>query len=226
MNKFSIQSSQAFLDREIQGYYHSDYRSGGNWQQAGTIENMIWTLKNDRSPFPDRLSNAQEQLKQILLADLNAISRDVNGKRLMVCVVPRAKKENVYMPNQLYFKKVVGEVVNRLSSKFINGIECIKRHANTKTTHLYGMQGGDGPSPYPGITKDTCNISPILKGQNILLIDDVYTYGKNIDEDAIQALLDNGANSVMFYSIGKTIYRNANNQRIEVQHSSSDDLPF
>lgn len=204
MKKFIIQSNPAFLDRQIQGYYHSEYHSGGNWQQVGTIENMIWTLKNDRSPFPDRLSNAQEQLKQILLSDLHAISRDINGQRLIVCVVPRAKKESVYAPNQLYFKKVVCEVISGLSSKFINGIQHIKRHTNTRTTHLFGMQGGDGPSPYAGITKDTCTISPIIKGQNILLVDDVYTYSKNIDEDAIQALLDNGTNSVKFYSIGKT----------------------
>jgi predicted amidophosphoribosyltransferase len=42
-------------------------------------------------------------------------------------------------------------------------------------------------------------------GKDILLIDDVYTCSINIDEDAIQALYDNGANSVIFYAIGKTV---------------------
>ena len=42
-------------------------------------------------------------------------------------------------------------------------------------------------------------------GKDILLIDDIYTKTVNIDEDAIQALLDNGARSVFFYAIGKTV---------------------
>ena len=40
-----------------------------------------------------------------------------------------------------------------------------------------------------------------------ILIDDLYTASVNIDEDAIQALFDNGARSVIFYSLGKTIRR-------------------
>lgn len=80
------------------------------------------------------------------------------------------------------------------------------RHTNTRTTHLNrNGQGGDGNLPYPGITKDTCSISNQVIGKDILLIDDLYTKGVNIDEDAIQALLDKGANSVIFYSIGKTV---------------------
>jgi predicted amidophosphoribosyltransferase len=61
--------------------------------------------------------------------------------------------------------------------------------------------------PYPGITKDTCTISDQVKGKNILLIDDLYTKTVNIDEDAIQALLDKEAKSVTFYSVGKTVSR-------------------
>lgn len=61
--------------------------------------------------------------------------------------------------------------------------------------------------PYPGITKATCTISEEVRGKDILLIDDLYTEGVNIDEDAIQALLDNGAVSVIFYSLGKTLKR-------------------
>ena len=39
-----------------------------------------------------------------------------------------------------------------------------------------------------------------INSKNILLIDDIYTKFVNIDEDAIQALLDKGAKSVHFYS--------------------------
>lgn len=42
-------------------------------------------------------------------------------------------------------------------------------------------------------------------GTRILLIDDIYTKTVNIDEDAIQALLNKGARQVFFYAIGYTI---------------------
>lgn len=61
--------------------------------------------------------------------------------------------------------------------------------------------------PYIGITKETCSISDDVIGQDILLVDDLYTKTVNIDEDCIQALLDKGARSVTFCSIGKTLSR-------------------
>jgi phosphoribosylpyrophosphate synthetase len=70
--------------------------------------------------------------------------------------------------------------------------------------------GGNGDLPYPGITKNTCTISENVRGKNILLIDDLYTKTVNIDEDAIQALLDKGARSVVFYAVGKTMSRDFN----------------
>lgn len=78
-----------------------------------------------------------------------------------------------------------------------------------KTTHLSKNENveNDGEMPYPGITKDTCQISGQVAGKDILLIDDIYTYGVNIDEDAIQALYDMGAKSVLFYSVCKTFKR-------------------
>jgi phosphoribosylpyrophosphate synthetase len=65
----------------------------------------------------------------------------------------------------------------------------------------------DGEKPYPGITKDTCKISDNVRGKDILLIDDLYTKTVNIDEDAIQALLNKGAKSIVFYAVGKTVSR-------------------
>lgn len=91
---------------------------------------------------------------------------------------------------------------------FIDGTHDIIRHTDTATTHLARSgHGGSGELPYVGITKDTCNISDDVIGQDILLIDDLYTKTVNIDEDCIQALLDKGAKSVIFYSIGKTLSR-------------------
>lgn len=201
-NKFTILKNE-FVKKNTTAFYHSDYHSGGNWKVDGTIENMIWTLKNDSSPFPDRLSAARKRLENIVIKDLPQILSSTNCSNLIVCVVPRAKKESHYRRDQLYFRQSISDAVSKLSG-FYNGVDYLKRHTNTKTTHLRG-DGGDGNLPYVGITKNTCAISKEITGKDILLIDDIYTKTVNIDEDAIQALLDNGARSVFFYAIGKTV---------------------
>lgn len=204
-NKFIIYSNE-YLAKDITAFYHSDYHSGGNWKIEGTIENMIWTLKNDSSPFPFRLPRARQQFENILTTDLPQILNSSNLHNLTVCVVPRAKKDSFYRYDQLYFRQIINDVVNKLNG-FNNGVDYIKRHTNTKTTHLRGEEGGDGRLPYVGITKNTCTISKEVQNKDILLIDDIYTKTVNIDEDAIQALFDNGAKSVIFYAIGKTVSR-------------------
>jgi hypothetical protein len=209
MNKFIIEPN-LYLRKSITAFYHSDYYGGGNWKSPGTIENMICTLKNDITTYPDSvLQEAVNKLFNILRTDLPQIQKETGIYNLTVCVVPRAKAENKYRADQLLFKKTVGHVVNQFEG-FLNGTNFIIRHTDTQTTHLrHGISGGgNGPAPYPGITKDTCTISRGVIGQDILLIDDLYTKSVNIDEDAIQALLDKGANSVIFYSVGKTKLRN------------------
>ena len=184
-----------YLKQNIQGFYHCDYTGYGNLDNP----NYINDLKNTFDSYSkEKLVNAIEQLYDILKVDFLKFSKD-----LTICVVPRSKAENTYTNNQLLFKKVVKQLINEFGFK--DGSDYIIRHTNTKTTHLKNTQfAGSGDLPYPGITKDTCNISYRVKGKNILLIDDIYTNSVNIDEDAIQALLDNGANSVIFYSVAKT----------------------
>ena len=122
---------------------------------------------------------------------------------LTICIVPRSKSESTYNHNQLLFKKVVQYIIAELG--FQDGSNYIVRHTDTRTTHLAHTQfAGNGDMPYPGITRKTCTISPEVTEKDILLIDDIYTSNVYIDEDAIQALLDNGANSVKFYAVGKT----------------------
>ncbi|KAA6338310.1 hypothetical protein EZS27_013676 [termite gut metagenome] len=217
MNSFTIHPSSQpifdestnqsyFLKRDIQAFYHSDYLSGGQWKIQGTIENIICTLKNDITPYtPIVLENASQQLANILSEDLPLILQQTGKDNLTVCVIPRAKTN--YNANQLLFNATVSKVVNRLNG-FCNGTNYINRQTDTKTTHrAKAGYGGNGSMPYPGITNDTCSISNEVTGKDILLIDDLYTKTVNIDEDAIQALLDNGANSVVFYAIGKTVSR-------------------
>ena len=78
--------------------------------------------------------------------------------------------------------------------------------------------------PYVGITKSTCDISNEVRGKDILLIDDIYTSGVYIDEDAIQALLDHGARDVYFYAVGKT-YKGGI-KHLTSEECSDNDLPF
>lgn len=197
-----------FLEQNINAFYHADYNSAGSWKIPNSIENLIWTFKNDVDPFPERLPNVQQQLTAILRQDLPQILRQVGENNLTVCVVPRSKAEEYYRADQLLFRRVISNVADELPN-FQNGTNYIVRHTNTRTTHLdKNGEGGDGNLPYPGITKDTCTISEQVNGKDILLIDDLYTKSVNIDEDAIQALIDKGANSVTFYSIGKTVSRN------------------
>jgi hypothetical protein len=203
MKNFIIYPNQ-YLRQQIQGYYHDDYHGGGNYKIDGTIENIITTLKNDIPPYKDKgtLQLAINRLINILKEDLSFFQQ----YNLTVCIVPRAKAENTYEANQLLFKKVVQYIINELNFK--DGTNYIIRHANTRTTHRdKAGYGGDGDRPYPGITKNTCRISKEVNGKNILLIDDLYTKTINIDEDAIQALLDYGAKSVIFYAVGKTVYQ-------------------
>ncbi|MBO4530396.1 MAG: amidophosphoribosyltransferase [Paludibacteraceae bacterium] len=203
------------LHHDTIAFFHSEYYGGGAWKKPGTIENMICTLKNDRSPYPtdNELERCEKMLKSILEEDLNIIDTLIKKSpnpfmSLVVCVVPRAKKENYYQPNQKLFRNAVRSILsNNYFGNLIDGTDNIIRHTNTMTTHSSKSgNGGDGEPPYCGITKETCNITNV-QGKNILLIDDVYTKSIGIDEDAIQALYDNGANKVFFYSIGKTIMR-------------------
>ena len=220
MQKFIIRANESWLctkdgnrnmclHHDTEAFYHSDYCGGGNWMVDGTIENMICTLKNDRTPYPDVvLSRKTAQLRQILQIDLPEILRLSGYPTLMVCVIPRAKHENHYGNEQKLFRASIQTTINSVINGFIDGTHCIIRHTDTRTTHSNKSgHGGNGPMPYCGITNDTCTISNV-QGQNILLIDDLYTKSVGIDEDAIQALYDNGANKVFFYSIGKTVFRN------------------
>jgi hypothetical protein len=206
MTSFTITRNN-YLSQNIQGFYHTDF--GG--VDLPNNPNYLYKLKNDphHNWTEFRIQEAQQQLLRVLLNDLPDVLDQVNFSPLTVCVVPRAKADNTYRPNQLLFKMTVRNAINQLGSNFIDGTSFIIRHTNTKTTHLRRPMEGyinDGSAPYPGISLDTCHFSRNIKERNILLIDDIYTRTVNIDEDMIQTLINLGANSVTFYAIGKTIF--------------------
>jgi phosphoribosylpyrophosphate synthetase len=202
MQKFEIQSND-FLKRTIQAFFHTDYvgfQKHGNPDYLNSLKNQLRKMNK-----PD-LDAAVQKLRNILLLDLPQISKEFREReQLTVCVVPRAKEDDYYSKEQLLFKTTVRSAVKQCAG-FVDGIDYIKRHTDTRTTHLNNSKcgGGDGDMPYPGITINTCNISEAVKDKDILLIDDIYTKTINIDEDAIQALLNKGARTVVFYAVAKT----------------------
>lgn len=195
------------LNHDTTAFCHSEYHGGRERHKIdGTIENLICTFKNDITPYPQHILNScMCRLETILKTDLPIILNHLGCSTLRVCVIPRAKNENHYTDDQKLFRQTIKNTVNSLYG-FEDGTLDIIRHSDTLTTHLARCGGGgNGSEPYPGITRDTCNISNQVWGKDILLIDDLYTKTVGIDEDAIQALIDSGANNVYFYAIGRTV---------------------
>jgi hypothetical protein len=205
MHQFQIQANE-YLQSPTRGYYHLSYVGYGNLGNPDYINDLKNTFNNE---YAEKLSAAQNSLLAVLRADIPALYAQLGHTELTVCVVPRAKAEHEYHQNQLLFRSVVSHFVHGFKGT-VDGTRYIQRHTNTKTTHLRKEIPNfvnDGPQPYPGITAQTCTISPQIANTHVLLIDDIYTYRVNIDEDAISALLKAGAQSVTFYAVGKTVSR-------------------
>lgn len=190
-----------FLKQNVQCFYHLDYigyKVEGNPDFLNYIKNQF-NEKDEKS-----LSEHTLKLEQILNQDISRLKSKFSALNLVVCVVPRAKKEEYYYENQKLFRSTVAKVVNNIG-ELEDGTKYIIRHTNTRTTHISKDEyAGEGSRPYDGITKDTCTISNKIKNRNILLIDDIYTSSINVDEDAIQALYDFGAKKVILYTVAKT----------------------
>jgi len=213
VREFAIQPNK-YLNQGILGFYHTDYtRHGnpGNPDYLNTLKNTFADAKKTT------LDSAVRDLENVLCEDLPQIFHLLQVSPVTVCVVPRAKAESSYKASQLLFKSAVRSVVKQLNG-FCDGIDYIRRHSDTKTTHLNEAATrriknnrpdfrNEGAEPYPGITAETCHISKDVSGKNILLIDDIYTKTINIDEDAIQVLLNHGACAVVFYAIGRTLLK-------------------
>jgi phosphoribosylpyrophosphate synthetase len=219
MNSFMITTNE-FLQKDIPAYYRRDYTTYGTEGNPDFINHLKNQFGDTKTPT---LQNAVNELRKVIEEDLTIIKKLHSNANLTVCVIPRAKAENYYTDSQRLFKRVISSVVDKTSG-FINGTNYIMRHTNTRTTHMNKSgRGGDGDMPYIGITNATCNISGEVRGKDILLIDDIYTKGVNIDEDAIQSLLDNGAKSVIFYAVAKT---HKGGVKSTPQIDDDVDLPF
>lgn len=202
MRTFTIYPNK-YLAVETTAYYHDVYNGGGACRIQGNIEYDIVTLKGGYS-HSNNIDNAKQRIYNILLEDLIEIADRHLDKQLTVCAIPRAKPDEYYK-HILHFRDTIKRAISKIADRIDNlndGLHYIERVIHTRTTHF--KDDMIGPKPYPGITADTCKISNEVRGKDILLIDDIYTRTVNIDEDAIQALLNKGAKSVIFYSIGHT----------------------
>ncbi len=202
MQIFTIEKNEFLTYRNVKGYYHQYYtgfRNEGNPDFVNILKNTF------NSESVEKLNNAKGEVINALQLDIPNIIQENKLSNCMCICVPRAKALNTYSGRQLLFKDAVSIVSRRLVN-VIDGTSCIIRTENTKTTHLKNTTlENDGEMPYIGITNDTCYIDTnTIQGKNIILIDDIYTKSVNIDEDCIQALFDNGAKNVIFYSIGYT----------------------
>ncbi len=201
MNEFTIGTNK-YLHRNVRAFFHTSYLG---FRQPGNPDFLNF-LKNDKLWDNGKLFDAKNKLKNILRDDLPKIMGLLQLEYMTICVVPRAKIEESYSENQLQFLSAVRASITEIGG-FEDGTSYIQRHTDTKTTHLkQSIENFDneGSMPYPGITSETCHISNNVAGKNILLIDDIYTRTVNIDEDAIQALINKGAHEITFYAIAKT----------------------
>lgn len=201
LNMFTIEKN-TFLKSQVAGFYSADYVGYYNPGNPSYLN----VLKNTFASYGSRkLMGAANDLANVLIEDLPSVIKVLGRKNVTVCVMPRAKRMDAYQSSQLLFSKTVSDVVSRMNS-VVDGSNFITRSESTRTTHLrHDLSGGS--RPYVGITKDTCTISKMVRGQDILLVDDVYTKTVNVNEDAIQALFDRGANSVTLYVVAKTVKR-------------------
>lgn len=212
MNCFTISKDKDYLKQDTQAYYNAKYTTMGEMGNPDYLNNLKNTYgkpddsdnKNWAEIEQTKLDNAVYKLSKVLKKDLPKILKKVKKDSLSVCVVPRSKSESSYKDNQLLFKSTVQSVAKELDN-FKDKTDYIVRTKNTKTTHLNSNTpnyNNDGKMPYAGITKKTCTLNKKIKDKDILLIDDIYTADVNIDEDAIQALMDKGAKSVTLYTVG------------------------
>ena len=205
-NTFTFVGQDSGKEIPVVGYYHDEYY--GMSSPANRIL-FVNVLKNDRlRSSPGEIVAGEMQLAHAVRADFARITQ-LHGARTLVGV-PRSKREASYPWEKMGLKRALRRAVaeNPLLS---DGLDFIVRHTDTLCTHRsYWGHGGMGEGPRPGLIADTCTLSSGIRGRDVLLVDDIFTPGVGIDEDAICAVLNAGARSVVFYAIGYTVSRGRN----------------
>lgn len=193
LNEYIITPNKC-LHKPIRAFYHTDYYKYGEPNNPDYIN----ILKNEGDVTPTELHDAAMKVKEILTLTIPQIKKIINTPFLTIVLIPRAKanQDDWYQHLRTAVSQWVDDNIN---DGYIDGCHYIVRETDSPTTHR--REG----RIEPGTILKTCSIDPEIEGKNILLIDDIYTFGANVDEDALQAVLDNKPESVTFYSIAKTI---------------------
>jgi len=199
MKNFLIKEN-SYLGKTICGYYHCDYvgyQKQGNPDYINKLKNM--TRKNDELDLVGEFVT----VAKIFTKDLATLIKTLNFSGCSIIAVPRSKADSSYHRSQLLFRKALSSVADSLDC--VNATYAIKRIKDTKTTHNWRLDNNRGDAPYIGITRDTCKINrDVIKGKNVILVDDIYTDGVHVVDDCIQTLLDLGAENVILYAVAKT----------------------
>jgi len=196
-----------YLRKKTIGFYNREYIKFNQPENPDFLNILKNTFGKENNLV---LEEAKSTVIKILLEDLPHVIQYNHSKNIrnLICLcVPRAKSLKQYNDNQLLFMYAVREALRNIKDIF-DGTDIIVRNFNTRTTHIRKPPSNfdnNGDLPYPGILKNTCTLMvDKIRGQNLILIDDVYTSNVNIDEDCIQALYDCGAKNISFYAISKT----------------------
>ena len=210
-----LQSTFEFDDRDtgkvvrVAGYYHDEYY--GMYSPNNRIR-FVNVLKNDLQNVPASVIRHNGELLVVAIRDDLAQLTQKYG-RLTLCGVPRSKREDSYAWGQMGLKRALRQAAEE-NPLLDDGLDFIVRHTDTRCTHRDRKGfGGVGELPRPGLIQDTCYLSDEITGKDVLLVDDIYTPNCGIDEDAICAVLNAGAKSVVFYAIGYTVGRTGGYRR-------------
>lgn len=202
----------SFLKKTTYCYYVLDYLG---YHREGN-PNFLLTFKNTfEEKGYKKLCEAKETLISILRKYIPIVMNETGLSSCVMIPVPRAKALNTYTDRQLFFQDGVSEAAKSIAG-VKDGKDIFERYKSTKTTHLNPTVSrvtaagtkeiNVGKAPYPGITKDTCIIdAKAVRTKDIILVDDIYTNGINVDEDCIQALYDAGAKSVVLFAVANTV---------------------
>lgn len=187
-----------FLNVSITAFFHDFYISKANG--GSPFSELILAIKSHATDDVrnDIANIVREDLKKILMIDF------YRGKTVYIFVVPRSKPDSFWREEELQFRSAVMVGIKDLQN-VIDGTNAIKRVVETQTTHLAHLDiQNNGAAPYPGITQDTCEFNMNICGKDVILIDDIYTENKGIDEDCIQFLINKKAGSISLYTLGMT----------------------
>lgn len=212
--RYRLLMPNSFLKKPTYCYYVLDYLG---YHNEGNPDFLLIFKNTFGEKTPKQLYDAKEELINILRKHIPVVMEKTDLPSCVMIPVPRAKALNTYTHSQLFFQVGVSEAARSIVS-VTDGQNIIVRHTSTKTTHLNSFvqrvtadgkkEENTGDEPYPGITKDTCRIdSRAVSGKDIILVDDIYTFGVNIDEDCIQALYDVGARSVVLFAVSNTVQK-------------------